>query len=361
MRTVPEYSKLDLKGNGHTQDSFSLVVEDAVRLLGKDVAYETIYCLSGNAFAPAIDLGEDCTAWWHVQGWQADRAMTTVAQSLGFRAERLELPPDKLDPTDAGEVFERKALVSRKKCASIIRNRMEEGAVIITDGGWRVRTEEGFAPWCWWGIITRATDGGDIRGTCLRADTGKATGFRDRPLDYLGGGWAISPGEQAPAADEVDEVVLRQAVARIRGDEPYTATKISVYGLDAMTSWIEQMATVPFCASCADAGSQGMAGCAVNNVQTLSAGARSAASYLHRIAPKYLGEAGSHLETAAKHYDRIVTLLTPATWEFYHNILNDSDKQKAHAKTALTPVKAELAAAADAIERSLVAMEGKGA
>ncbi len=91
VKTVPDYSKLDLKGNGHTQDSFSLAVQSAAKLLGKEADYETIYCLSGNAFAPAIDKLEDCTAWWHVQGWQADQAMETVAEAMEKEATRQEL------------------------------------------------------------------------------------------------------------------------------------------------------------------------------------------------------------------------------------------------------------------------------
>ena len=231
VNATPDYSKLDLRGNGHTQDSFSLAVQCAARLFGKNVDYETVYSLSGNAFAPAINKGEDCTAWWHVQGWQADKAMDTVASGLGLRVERVEIPPHELSPEDSEEEIERKALLARKKCAAVVRESMGKGAVVLTGGGWRVRAEEGFAPWCWWGIVTKAGQDGDIRGACLGADPGRASGFRDRPLDYLGSCWAVSPGEPAPDADGLDATVLRQAVARIRGTGPYAATEKSVYGL----------------------------------------------------------------------------------------------------------------------------------
>jgi len=351
----PDYSKLVLEGNGHTQDSFSLAIQAAARLLGREADYETVYCLSSNAFSPAIDLGENCTAWWHVQGWQGDECIGTVAGAVGLHAERLDLPPHGLSPEDPEEVFQQKAIEHRKACASILRAKMDAGAVILTTGGWKVRTEEGFAPWCWWGIVTRATDDGDLRGACLGADPGKATGFRDRPLDFLGDCWILSVAKVAIRPDEARTVALRQAIARIRGRGLFRAEKRSVYGLDAMDAWIAQMARVPFCTSCAHAGPQGMAGCAVNNVQTTSAGARAAASYLRKIALDCPESARPHLNEAAKRYDRIVALLAPATWGFYRDMLNDPEKQQAHADNVLKPIKAELAGAADEMEKALEA------
>ena len=64
MARKPDYSKLALQGNGHEQDSFSLAVQAAARMLGKDVDYETVAALSGNVFAPCICTGESCKAWW---------------------------------------------------------------------------------------------------------------------------------------------------------------------------------------------------------------------------------------------------------------------------------------------------------
>jgi hypothetical protein len=154
---------------------------------------------------------------------------------------------------------------------------------------------------------------------------------------------------------EARAAALRQAVARIRGQGPFEAGQRAVYGLEAMDTWIKQMKTVPFCSSCAPAGPAGMAGCAVNNVQTTSAGAKAAASYLQRMAAESPESARPHLEEAAKHYDRIVELLAPATWAFYRDMLTDLEKQQAHATDVLEPVKSELASAADAMEKALEA------
>ena len=355
MKIVSDYSKLELKGNGHTQDSFSLAVQAAAGLLKKALDYEQVYCLSGNAFSPAIDRGENCTAWWHVQGWQGDKAMDTVARSFGLRAERLDFPPDELSPNDSQDVFDRKALAARKRSAAMISEKMDAGAVIITDGGWRVRTKEGFAPWCWWGVITTVSDDGDIRGVCLGANPGRDTGFRDRPMDYIGGTWAVFSDESAKMDEDIAPVVLQQAIDRINGTGPYTAEKRSVYGLAAMDAWIAQMETVPFCEACADAGPKGMAGCAVNNAQTTLTGAKVAASCLRRLAADQPGSVAPQLVAAAQCYDRIVELLNSATWKSYRDMLNDIGKQKAHAESVLKPVRDELEAAAEAMEQALAA------
>ncbi len=352
-----DYSKLKLEGNGHTQDSFSLAVQAAARLLGKRPDYEMIYCLSSNAFAPAIDKGEDCTAWWHVQGWMGDRATETVAGRLGLRTERLALPPDELSPGNSKEVFERKALAARKRAATVLRKAMEAGKVVITSGGWRTRDGGGFVPWCWWGIITRADDDGNIAGSCLRAVPGQRRGVT-RPMDYVGDRWAISSGKPTLTAHEADVTMLRQAVARIRGTGACKEDKRAAYGLAAMDVWIAKMKQVPFCAPCSKVRPDGPVGCALNNGQTTSAGAKVAASHLRKRKGAFKAEPRRHMQAAAGHYDRIVELLTPALTgkggPRYRQFIGDAHKQKAHAKV-LQQVKAELAAAADEMEKALAA------
>ena len=74
--------------------------------------------------------------------------------------------------------------------------------------------------------------------------------------------------------------------------------------------------------------------------------------------PAVQTEARVHVEAAARHYDKIAALLRPATWGFYRSILNDAEKQAAHAETTLKPIKTELAAAADEMEKALIAMGG---
>jgi hypothetical protein len=144
--STPDYAGLRLEGNGHTQDTFSLTIQAAASLLGREVDYERVYCLSGNAFAPGIDKNEDCTAWWHVQGWMSHLGAETVGAALGLDIKRLDLGPNNLSPADAPEVFQRKALAVRKKAAPAIREAMDSGKVVITSSGWRASAPRG-ASW----------------------------------------------------------------------------------------------------------------------------------------------------------------------------------------------------------------------
>ena len=351
-----DYSQLSYKGCGHTQDTFSLAVVAAAGLLDRDVDYQTVCAYSSNPFSPAIDRGENCGAWWHVNGAQGDRCMATVAAALGLRADSLDLPPDGITVADPPDIFEQKASAHRKAAAGLVRKEMESGGVLITAGLWKTKTKDGFAPWHWWGILTSASDDGDLRGACLGAHPNKPTGFRDRPIDFLGSRWVIRPGEVTMAPPQAIRATLQQAVDRIRGRGPFKADDRFIYGLEAMDAWIAQMETVPFCEACAHAGAKGMAGCAVNNRDTTRSGAAIAAAYLRSIVAEIPEAARPGVLEVAEHYDRIVKLLAPATWQAYRDMLNDSDKQKAHADGALASVKAELSAAADAIEKALAAM-----
>ncbi|MFC1451818.1 PEGA domain-containing protein [Verrucomicrobiota bacterium] len=82
----------------------------------------------------------------------------------------------------------------------------------------------------------------------------------------------------------------------------------------------------------------------------------AAASYLRKRMPLLDAEARSHVEAASRHYDEIAALLGLATWGFYRDILDDAEKQAAHVEAVLKQVKAELAAAADEMEKALLAM-----
>ncbi len=77
-----DYTQLKYDGNGYKQNTFSLVFQAAADLLGKKADYETLYCLSGNAFAPVVDTGENCAAWWYVKGRQQDKEIKSVVAYL---------------------------------------------------------------------------------------------------------------------------------------------------------------------------------------------------------------------------------------------------------------------------------------
>lgn len=171
----------------------------------------------------------------------------------------------------------------------------------------------------------------------------------DCPVVYPPNMWAVSPGEVTLRSPEVERVMVRQAVDYIRGRGLFQASKPVVYGLAAMDAWITHMETVKgYCAPCFGRGQDSWHD-AMENAERFLRGAQ--------IAARKLRAAGPQFEAAAKHYDRIAELLTPAARGkgevHYAAFIGDLDKQKAHAETVLKPVRAELLAAAVAMETAV--------
>ena len=325
----PDYAKLQLKGNGHRQDSFVLAVQAAARLFGKETDYDTLTCLAGNAFAPFRNLKEDCTSHCQLEAVHSDRAMATVAGYVGLKARKLELPVcEGFDVKDA----DRPAYL--QKVATLVREAMDAGEVVIVLQGWQVKGgPHGFTHWGYAGIATEADS---VTGKMLGAHL---NGHKDNPIHHVAVMWAVAPGEVTLKSPAAEQVMLRQAVDYIRGRGLFAPREAAVYGLAAMDAWINHMQTVKgYCAPCYGRGQQSWHD-AMENGERLLRGARIAAKKLRSIGPQY--------EAAAKHYDRISELLAPVK---YQEDIGDLEKQKVHAETVLVPVKAELAAVAEEME-----------
>jgi hypothetical protein len=304
--------------------------------------------MTTNAFSPAINPGEDCTSWWHVDGYLSTAAdLQPLAARLGVRITRLPIP------RVTGDLAEPAAQIHhRREVGEAIGRAMEAGSVVVVDGGWQAMGgPHGFVPWGWAGIVTEVKLDGALVGACLN-------GERDNPLDSPGreGVWAVSRGEAPTASADADRITLRQALARIRGTGSFQRSKSRVYGLEAMDLWIEQMDRVPgFCAPCEKV-RRGWSD-AADNAVAFRERAGVAASYLRSLAASTPPAAQAHLEAGAKHYDRIAQLLTPALTgeggEKFAQFVGDLAKQQAYAAAVLRPAKAELAAAADEMEKAL--------
>ncbi len=149
--TERDYSDLQLKGRGQSQDHFSLTIQAAMRLMGKPVDYKTVHLLSTNSFAPGLWAGEDCMAWWQHSG--RGQSLGLVAARLGFNANLIPFPPDEKDPDDhAGH---------NRARVPAIRQALDLGRIVATEGGWEngtgpwIANEWQYAPrWCYWGILT---------------------------------------------------------------------------------------------------------------------------------------------------------------------------------------------------------------
>ena len=351
MREV-DYSQLVLKGDRCKQDTFSLTVQAAARLLGIEADYETIYALSTNAFTPDIRPDEPCRCSWCVQG--RERALDLVADYLGLKVRLLPWLDRTRIPDSPDTEVERQAWFAehyRKPRVPLVHEAMANGEVIITDREWQPHS----AFWCDWGIITSADDDGTILGATVDGS--------NKQILFLGGyARALSVGEKKLSEQEMAVAALRLAVDRIRGRGRFAPNRQIehrpkvVFGLDALDAWIESMSRVPFTGD-ADPGSVSSKKHASCTAYPTSGGAKVAASFLRSQAESLPEGSCPHLEMAAAHYDRIVQLLHPALTgeggETYEQFMGDLAKQQAHVENVLKPVKAALAAAADAMEKAL--------
>ena len=330
---------LRLRGDGHGQDSFSLTVQAVAAVLGKRVGYERLLALSGNGFAPAYRRDESCTAWWGM--YDRDRSMDLVGRAVGLRFRLLPKPPEGIALPEA-----------RKHAAGQVREAMAAGQVVITDGGWNVFTPSGLNPWCWWGVVTEAEEDGTIQGACLN---GRTDNLIEWPYSY----WGVSPAEPELSEHEADVQMLRRAVARIRGDRKPFLSGGTVFGLGGLDLWMQQLEKVPFCPDCKDKS----IGCLVETARPTYEDSPHVAGHLRARAEAFSPAARPHLAAAAGHYDRVRALLAPAFTgkggDHYNQIVNDTKKQKEHAKV-VARIKAEMAAASEEITQALAA-EGAGA
>lgn len=345
---MPNYASLSLKGDGMSQDSLSLSLVAAARLLGRDGDYLATFCRSASAFCPGLDPCEPCTSWWHVASWLSTPAIRPLARSLGLTARKLRLP-------EAESAEPEVLLAHRKAVAVLLRKEMLAGHVVLLEREWETQGPHGFVPWSWAGILTEADpETGRLLGACLNR-------YLDNPVSYVSGAWALSPARTTTPALDADLEMLRLAVARAHGERPFGRTRQSVYGLKAMDLWIKQMSEVPgFCAECEQRSQKGWTD-ARDNALRMDAGARAVSTYLRRRAPSFPAVVRPCLEATAKHYDRIQALLRPALTgeggESLEQFVGNLDKQKAHAEKVLVPLRKELAAAVESIEDALAAAE----
>lgn len=345
----PDYSALTLGGDEHRHDSFSVTMQAVSRMYGRDADYETIYALSSNGFAPAVHPAEGDKAFAMMHG--RGRCLDLVAGYLGLDIRKIEFPeaPPLPKPDPRGRTWGTPAygkwLTERNKvCAKTIREALESGAVVVTDGGW-------VHLYCLWGVVREAHPDGRIVGTS-----------QFRPLDtmdHVRSYWAITPASSSLSQEEADRRMLRRAVARIRGDREPFLPGSEIFGLAAMDLWIRQVEKPQFQEDDPAASVWNASRSALYSYE----GANRVSSYLRRRMRTFPPKPRHLLETVAKRYDHIAQLLAPfaLSEEAYASIMGDVAKLRAHAKRDLEPVKAELAAAADDIEQALAIIDGESA
>lgn len=349
--TPADLARLELKGDGMTEDSVALAVAAAARVLGcPAVDGKHIWYLSGNAFAPVINRGEDCTSWWHVESHWGDRGLANAAAALGLVAERMALPASTVDGADV-EAARRQ----RQACVPLLKEAMEGGAVLVSLGGWEASAPHGFVPWGWAGIITEVRDDGTLLGACLN-------GRRDNPLREPATVWALRRGTAPAPALDTQRDALRLGVARIRAEAPFAAEARTCFGLAAMDAWILQMRSVPgFCPGCQEREQKGWTD-ALDNSRWLDAAAQVAAAGLRTSADAFPEASRAHVLAAAARYDRVHALLEPTRgapgMDSFRASCGDLGQQQAFAESVLRPTRAELVLAAADMETALLAETG---
>lgn len=348
-----DFSQIVLNGDGFTQDTFSLTVQAAARLLGRDADYETIYMRSTRPFAPCLRPDEPSRVFWTTPKDHSSESLTKIGDWLGFAVRREALDPDRMPPKPQTHEAALRWLRDhwQKPSVPLVRRSLERGEVPIQAHGWI----SDHYPWCWWGIITDAHDDGTVIGAGVN-------GRIDNPLDHPTPFWALSRKEPTVSDSDGDLAMLRAAVSRIRGSvrlhpAVLEERRTRAYGLLAMDHWIEAMKGVPFSPEEPQDGSLAAARCTA--LPTYN-GAKLVAKYLRQHLLTFPAPARPHLEATAKHYERIVELLRPALTgeggDSYQELMGDPDAQATHVADVLGPIKAALAAAADEIERALALM-----
>ncbi|MDY7010657.1 MAG: hypothetical protein SVV80_07885 [Planctomycetota bacterium] len=349
-----DYSQLSLRGNGHTDDSFSLTFVAAAKLLGRDAPYEKVFALSTNPFAPAFFLPEQCPSFWHQRG--RAHGLDILAKHFGLRYEVLQLPETDIDPVREQEKYRDEYLA---KCAPILRDVLHHGHVVIIENGWASPKGGPFVSWMWFGMVEEVRDDGTILGATLN-------GQHDNHIADLGRCWALSAGEADMGDMEAERASLEFAVRRIRAEKPpFEPNERMAYGLVAMDAWMKKMDHVPFCEACVESApdpdrARGWT-CARDCAASVCEGAAAASVALPKWASHFTPKAGEHLQSAGERYKNIDRLLRPfTTWDNgrgYHAMMGNLQKQKQHAEDVLRPIMDEFATAADEIEKAQAAME----
>lgn len=345
---------LGLHGDGHRQDSCSLVLSAAAGALGRPIDYETAFALSTNGYALGIVPGNggECPAWWHMSG--RHHGMAIVAKRAGLQVERLDLPP----LPAAVWTNPQAQLERRRQYAHVVRRELEAGRVVVTAGGWDWQWQlPRLTPHVWWGVILEAREDGTIRGACLN-------GREDNPIAILTDEtWAISAGAVCTDARETDITMLERARDRILGNRnPFRRPDIvwqPVFGLAAMETWIEQFGRVPFCVECVDRS----ASCARCLAIAVFEGARGVCSYLTRRLDSFGAPARRAMESLIARYSGMAEMMEPfVTSEAgcgYQAILGDVGRQREHIERVLRPVRSDLEGAAEAIGEVLRVVGGR--
>ena len=267
---IPDVA-IEMQGDPNAHDSFVAGLCGILKSWNRDVDYAYVAGLSGIAFSPVLDTGEDCRAWWTEGG--DDIRLDFLGQALGFTVEKIQVGTG-VDDWEAYASFDDMP-EQRARHLRRLRSAMSEGKMVI------VRT------WPSWSVLAGWSD--DL--TKIPFET--MPGFGDLVGRILGPNktglaYIISIAEPALSKDEASREAL--TFGKTVADGSFENDRFH-YGGEIYTAFAERLDHEVFCEPCGDRSWS----CAIRTLRRIGGTANSAADFLEQ----------NSLDAVAKEYRAI--------------------------------------------------------
>lgn len=241
-----------------THSSLVAVICGVLRSWDRDADYAHVAGLSGVAFSPVYDDGEDCRAWWMEGG--DDIRLDFLGQALGFTVETVQVP-DGVDDWEPHADIDAMP-VARADHLRRLKAAIERGDVVL------VKT------WPSWSVLTGWC--GDL--TQLPFET--VPGFKDLVSrawgpNRTGLAYILSPTE--PSLSRVDAIGQALAFGVTVADGSFDRERFH-YGGQLYQAAAERLDHDPFCEPCGDQSWS----CAIRTLHRMAGTAGSAADFLEQ-------------------------------------------------------------------------------
>lgn len=240
-----------------THSSLVAAITGVLRSWNRDVDYARVAGLSGLAFSPVHDTGEDCRAWWMEGG--DDIRLEFLGRALGFAVETVRVP----DPYDDGTPHARVEDMPGPRADHFraLKAAVERGDAVL------------LPTWPSWSVLTGWSD--DLSQLPLVT----VPGFEDLVRrawgpERTGLAHVLSPTE--PTLSEADAIREAIAFGATVADGSFTGKARFRYGGALYRAAADRLDHDPFCEPCGDASWS----CAIRTLHRMAGTAGSAADFL---------------------------------------------------------------------------------
>ena len=274
---IPDIT-LEVQGKPDVHDSFIACLCAVLDSWGREADYTRVAGLSGIAFSPVLDTGEDCRAWWTEGG--DDIRLDFLGRALGFTVEAVKVE-EGVDDWEAHPGFD-DLPEPRVRYLRRLRSALSQGKAVI------VRT------WPSWSVLTGWSE--DL--TQVPFET--MPGFKGL-VSKIGGpgktGLAYVFSAAEPSLSGKEAVRGALVFGREIADGTFENGRFHYSGA-LYKAAAERLDHNPFCKPCGDRSWS----CAIRTLQRIAGTSGSAAGFLEQAG---LGEAAKQyraIETAALGY-----------------------------------------------------------